>query len=87
MAKKMAHPAFAEELPSMWLSDEQRAYLRASAQVGRDYSKENERLNLAIAQVRDQNPSAFWTNETLVLRRFFNEPARPIPHQSFVIGN
>lgn len=80
-------PSFTAESPAIWLTDEQRAQLRAASKVGRDYTKPSERLELAITQVSNQNPSAFLTDKDLPLRRFFNEPSRPIPHQSFVIRN
>ena len=51
-----------------------------------DWSVPNPKLEIAIAEIRNQNPDAFWTPETLILRRFFDEPKFPIPHRGFVRG-
>lgn len=80
-------PSFTAEFPAIWLTDEQRAQLRSASKVGRDYTKPNERLELAITQIKNQNPSAFLTDKDLSSRRFFNEPQMPIPYQSYVIRN
>jgi len=67
--------------PAIFLNDQQRAMLRAAARVGREYDKDNRALAIAIAQVKKTNPSAFWTPDTLILRKFHNAPKFPIPHQ------
>lgn len=85
MNKKSAFPKFSSEPPNIWLTEEQRNHIRAAAQLGRDYTKPNERLELAITQIKNQNPSAFLTEKDLLLRQFFNEPLQPIPYHAFVI--
>jgi hypothetical protein len=65
-----------------YLNDQQQAQLRAAARVGRDYIHENRELELTIARIRNANPNAFWTPETLILRKFYHAPKFPIPHQS-----
>lgn len=87
MNKKSAFPKFSSEPPHIWLTEEQRNHIRSAAQLGRDYTKPNERLELAITQTRNQNPSAFLTEKDLPLRQFFNEPMQPIPYQASAIRN
>jgi hypothetical protein len=67
--------------PAHFINDQQQALLRGAARVGRDYSIENKALEIAIAQVKNANPNAFWTPDTLILRKFLHEPKFPIPHQ------
>ena len=67
--------------PAILLNDQQRAALRAAARVGREYDKDNRALAIAIAQVKNANPNAFWTPDTLILRKFHHAPKFPIPHQ------
>lgn len=85
MNKKSTFPKFSSEPPYIWLTEEQREHIRTAAQLGRDYTKPNERLELAITQIKNQNPSAFLTDKDLPLRQFFNEPMQPIPYQACVI--
>lgn len=73
------------DTPSIWLTEEQRMHIRAASQVGRDYAKPNERLEFAITQIKNQNPSAFLTEKDLPLRRFFHTPQMPIPYHSSVM--
>lgn len=75
------------EAVSIWLTDEQRALLRKSVRAKKDYSKPNPDLEHAVATLHNENPHAFWTPKTLRLRKFFHEPSRPIPLDSFVIPN
>jgi hypothetical protein len=46
---------------------------------------ENRELELTIARIRNANPNAFWTPETLILRKFYHRPKFPIPHQSWTV--
>lgn len=85
MSRKPTRPKFSEEPPFIWLTEEQRAQLRAASQLGRDYTKPNERLELVITQIMAQNPSAFLTDKDLPLRKFFTAPQMPIPYQSAVM--
>ena len=85
MSNNFTFPKFSSEPPHIWLTEEQRNHIRAAAQLGRDYTKPNERLELAITQIKNQNPSAFLTDKDLPLRQFFNEPLQPIPYHAFVI--
>lgn len=85
MSNNFTFPKFSSEPPHIWLTEEQRNHIRAAAQLGRDYTKPNERLELAITQIKNQNPSAFLTEKDLLLRQFFNEPLQPIPYHAFVI--
>ena len=85
MKKGINLPSFTAESPAIWLTDEQRAHIRAAAKVGRDYIKPNERLELVITQTKNQNPSAFLTEKDLPLRKFFHTPQMPIPYHSSVV--
>jgi hypothetical protein len=67
--------------PAILLNDQQRAMLRAAARVGRNYQHDNKDLEVAIAQLKSINPGAFYTDETLILRKFWHAPKFPIPHQ------
>lgn len=71
--------------PAHLLDDQQQAQLRSAARVKRDYMHENRDLELAIARIRNANPNAFWTPETLILRKFYHKPKFPIPHQSWTV--
>lgn len=74
------------------LTEAQRAKLKAASRVKRGYKpydvkfdSENTDLDIAIAEIRNENPAAFWTQETLILRRFYHKPLFPIPHRSFEV--
>jgi len=67
--------------PAIFLNDQQRAMLRAAAMVGRDYQHDNKELEIAIAKIKSANPGAFYTPDTLILRKFWHAPKFPIPHQ------
>lgn len=71
------------------LTDAQKAKLKAASRVKRGYKpydikfdSENKDLDIAIAEIKNENPNAFWTPDTLILRRFFHEPKFPIPYRS-----
>jgi hypothetical protein len=49
-----------------------------------DWSIPNQKLEIAIAEIRNENPDAFWTPETLILRRFVDEPKLPIPNRGWL---
>ena len=85
MNRKSTPPKLLNEPPFIWLTEEQRAQLRAASQLKQSFVKPNERLELVIAQIMAQNPNAFLTDEDLPLRKFFNAPQLPIPYQSAVM--
>jgi hypothetical protein len=71
------------------LTEIQRAKLKAASRIKRgykrgdiDFSNDNKDLDIAIAEIRNENPAAFWTQETLILRRFLIKPKFPIPYRS-----
>lgn len=51
-----------------------------------DFTDANFALDLAIAECKMENPSAFWTNDTLILRCFFHKPKYPIPCQNWKVS-
>lgn len=74
------------------LTEEQRKKLMKASRVQRgykqgdvDFNQDNFALDLAIAECKMENPRAFVTSDTLILRRFYHKPLFPIPCQSWEV--
>jgi hypothetical protein len=75
------------------LTNEQRMKLKNASRIKRnykqgdvDFNQENLALEIAIAECKSENPQAFLTPDTLILRKFFHKPQFPIPHQSYEVS-
>lgn len=72
------------KFPTIRLTEAQRSMLKVNANLKRDFSKPNKKLEEAIEQIKAQNPTAFLSKEDLPKRKFIHAPARPIPYDSAV---
>lgn len=70
--------------PYITLTAQQRARLAAAVRTNSDWSKDNTELDIVIAELKHENPGAFYREDTLILRRFYDEPRFPIPYRSHV---
>ena len=75
------------------LTDVQKQKLKNASRIKRgykqgdvDFNGDNFSLDLAIAECKMENPGAFWTSETLILRRFYHKPLFPIPCQDWKVS-
>lgn len=64
-------------------SGRQKKMLNEARRAIPDYQKDNKNLDIAIAQIKSESPHLFWTPDTLILRRFFDQPAAVIPYRSY----
>jgi hypothetical protein len=67
----------------MKLTSAQRSKLM-DAPKSHDWSVPNQKLEIIIAEIRNENPNAFWTPETLILRRFIDEPKFGVPNRGWL---
>jgi hypothetical protein len=50
----------------------------------KQYDRPNPELEKAIADVRRNFPHLFWKEHELHKRRFYNQPAHPVPYAGYV---
>ena len=62
------------------LTTEQMLKLKAAVRKPPDYTRENLALEEVIKALKQENPEAFHTPDTLKTRRFIIPPKQPIPH-------
>ena len=65
-------------------TDNQKKRLNAARRPVMDFEN-NKELDIVIAQIKSESPHLFWTPDTLILRKFFDQPLAAIPYRSHVM--